>query len=221
MESTPYWHFVMNSRTILWVTPLVAYLLFTFWYTNTGGPLTASEIIEFVEKFEGGGRSGEQLGGIIKFMETDTGRQFLMLNNIDMNETPGDVEGAEPGETANQLMGRYMEHMYPELFKRASHPVYVGTAVHTAMDIVGIEGAQEWDTAALMRYRSRRDLMEIASNPAFQGKHHFKVAALTKTIAYPLENTLNFSDPRFLLALILIAVIALVDIGVYGRRAED
>ncbi|MEO2174864.1 MAG: hypothetical protein ABGY96_12285, partial [bacterium] len=182
----------MNRRTILWVAPLLAYLLFIFWYTNTGGPLTAEEIEGYIEKLQSSGSTPERIARIRKFMESDTGNQFLMLNNIDMNETPGDVDGAQPGESAAQLMGRYMEHMYPELFKRASHPVYFGVAVHSAMDIVGIEGAENWDQAALMRYRSRRDLFEIATNPAFQGKHHFKIAALTKTIAYPLERMLNF-----------------------------
>jgi hypothetical protein len=154
-------------------------------------------------------------------MEEDTGRQFLMLNNIDMNENPGPVDGAEPGETAQQLMGRYMEHMYPELLKRACHPAFFGVVVFSSMDIVGIDNAETWDQAALMRYRSRRDLLDIATNPAFQGKHEFKVAALTKTIAYPVEATIYLSDPRFLLALILIAVVALVDIALFGRRSTS
>ena len=108
--------------------------------------------------------------------------------------------------------------MYPELFKRACHPVYAGRAIHSSMDIVGIEGAEVWDQTALMRYRSRRDLMDIASNPAFAGKHHFKVAALTKTIAYPVESIINFSDPRFFLFLILTMCVALIDIAIYGRN---
>ena len=35
-------------------------------------------------------------------------------------------------------------------------------------------------------------------------KHAFKVAAMEKTIAYPVETVIYLSDPRFLLALILI-----------------
>ena len=49
-----------------------------------------------------------------------------------------------------------MEHMYPELLKRASHPVFVGNSVLQAVDIVGIENAEDWDSMALMRYKSRR-----------------------------------------------------------------
>lgn len=208
----------MSSRKVLWGLPLLAYLVFCFWYTNTEGELNPAEIERLIAQMRENGRDEAQLARLKVFMEADTGRQFLMLNNIDMNETPPEVEGAEPGESADQLMNRYMEHMYPELFKRASHPIYFGQAVFTAMDVSGIEGAESWDSAALFRYRSRRDMLEIVSNPAFGERHHFKIAALTKTVAYPLESTLYLSDPRLLLALILLCVVALIDIALFGRR---
>lgn len=154
-------------------------------------------------------------------MATDTGRQFLMVNNLDMAVDPADVEGALSGENAAQLMDRYMEHMYPALLRRACHPVYVGEAIFRAMDVVGIDGAEIWDRAVLLRYRSRRDLMDIVSNPAFTGKHEFKSAALDKTIAYPLENTLYLSDPRLLLALLLLALTALADSLIYSRGSRS
>ena len=49
----------------------------------------------------------EQFGG------EDTGKHFIMINNIDYNESPGNVAGAAPGENAQQLMDRYMGHMIP------------------------------------------------------------------------------------------------------------
>jgi hypothetical protein len=141
-----------------------------------------------------------------------------MVNNIDMNESPPNVEGAEPGESASKLMGRYMAHMIPALLARACHPVLMGSAVYPTMDLVGIEGAEDWDQAALFRYRSRRALLEIVTNPAFNGKHHFKTAALDKTIAYPIETSLYLGDPRLLLGLILLALTALVDGWRLSRR---
>jgi len=209
----------MSGRILLWVVPFLFYLIFTFWYTNTDGSLSEDEISDFVTKLQVNGFSAVQASRLREFMASDSGRQFLMLNNLDMADNPGTVKGAGPGETASDLMNRYMEHMYPELFKRACHPIYLGEAVFTALDIVGIEGGESWDRAALFRYRSRRDFMEIVSNPALPGKHEFKVAALDKTIAYPLENTIYLSDPRMLLALILISTIALIDIALYGRRS--
>jgi len=157
------------------------------------------------------GSEPEVVRFIEQFARQDTGRQFLMVNNIDMNEDPPDTEGAEPGESADDLMGRYMAHMIPALLIRACHPVLIGSAVYSSMDVVGIEGAENWDQAALFRYKSRRAFLDIVTNPAFKGEHHFKTAALEKTIAFPIETNWYLSDPRLLLGLMLLALTALVD----------
>ena len=199
----------MNNSMKIWISLLVIYAGFFLWYTDMGGKLDEEEIEFFLEKLEENASvnsddSRTQISQIKRFMEEDTGRQFLMVNNIDMNENPEDVEGAESGESAEGLLDRYMEHMYSQLIKRACHPVFAGYAIHPSMDIVGIEGAEIWDQAVLMRYKSRRAFMEVVTHPNMLSKHDFKVAALEKTIAYPVETALYLSDPRFLLALILI-----------------
>ena len=43
-------------------------------------------------------------------------------------------------------------------------------------------------------------------NPKMFSKHEFKIAALDKTIAYPIETVLYLSDPRLLLGLILLII---------------
>ena len=199
----------MNNSMKIWISLLVIYAGFFLWYTDMGGKLDEEEIEFFLEKLEENASvnsddSRTQISRIKRFMEEDTGRQFLMVNNIDINENPEDVEGAEPGESAESLLDRYMEHMYSQLIKRACHPVFAGYAIHPSMDIVGIEGAEIWDQAALMRYKSRRAFMEVVTHPNMLSKHEFKVAALEKTVAYPVETILYPSDPRFLLALMLI-----------------
>ena len=51
-----------------------------------------------------------------KFMREDSGKQFLMINVIDMSENPvSQMERAE--ESSDMLMNKYMEHMYGELLK--------------------------------------------------------------------------------------------------------
>ena len=208
----------MNKSLRNWFILIFIYCTFFVWYTDLGGKLDSDEIATYLVKMQDNReavgfsspaekeRAKEQGVIIEEFMREDTGRQFFVVNNIDMSENPQDVEGAQPGEDADQLMSRYMEHMYAELFKRASHPVFLGSAVSTAIDIVGIENAESWDSAALMRYKSRRAFMEIVSNPKMLGKHEFKIAALNKTIAYPVETVIYLSDPRLLLGLILIII---------------
>ena len=63
----------------------------------------------------------------------------------------------------------------------------------------------------LMRYRSRRTFMEIITHPDMVDRHEFKIAALDKTIAYPIEMQLYLSDPRLLLGLILLIVTLMLD----------
>ncbi|MEE4381207.1 MAG: hypothetical protein V2J02_04355 [Pseudomonadales bacterium] len=55
---------------------------------------------------------------------------------------------------------------------------------------------------ALLRDRSRRDLLEIALAPAFLEPHVYRIEALTRTIAFPVAPSLHPGDPRFLLGLV-------------------
>jgi hypothetical protein len=201
----------MNSRITLWLVPAALYVAFTLWYTDFGGPLNDAEIQQNIDAMRSNGVSEERIASMTRFMREDTGRQLLMINALDLNPNPPDVPGAEPGETGEQLMARYMAHMLPALLRRASHPVLVGDAVFTAVDVVGIDNAEHWQSGAVVRYRSRRTLMDIVIDPTFIDPHHFKIASLAKTIAFPIEPQLNLGDPRLLLALLLLAVTALLD----------
>jgi hypothetical protein len=201
----------MTTRLQLWLFPALLYAVFVFWYTDFKGPLSNEEIEDFVQVMTGNGVAPERVDYFAQFLRNDTGRQFLMLNNIDKNENPPAVDGAPANADADTLIGLYMQHMIPELIKRACHPVLMGPAVYSAIDITGIEGAEQWTDAAVFRYRSRRSFMEIISDPEILGPHHFKLAALDKTIAYPIEPSLYLGDPRLLLGLILLALTALID----------
>ena len=201
-----------------WLILGAVYIGFFFWYTDMGGKLSQEEIQIFIKKHEqniindGVSPDSEEfqlrIDFLKKFMEEDNGKQFIMVNNIEMNKNPGDVVGANPGESADQLMSRYMEYMWPNLLKRASHPIFMSNAIYQSMDLVGIEGAETWDQAALMRYKSRRTMMEIVTNPNMMNRHDFKIAALQKTIAYPVEPFGFYSDMRLIFGM-LIAIVGL------------
>ncbi len=214
----------MTTRAKIWLSSLIIYSAFVFWYTDFSGPLSDAEVDQFVATLKQRNSDPKTTVYIENFLRNDRGRQFLMLNNLDMADNPPDVEGANPGESADQLMNRYMEHMYPELLKRASHPVVFGQAAYSALDMVGIENTtemQEWTDGALFRYRSRRTFMEIVANPNIKGRHEFKLAALDKTIAYPIETSIYLGDMRLLLGLILLSLTALLDNIRFARRAKS
>ena len=198
----------------IWIPTSIIYISFFLWYTNLGGKLTSEEIDFFSKKMfenqlESSNMNEDTRTVFLDFMKNDTGNQFIMVNVIKLNDDPPNVKGANPGEDAVSLIGRYMEFMYPELLIRASHPIFAGSSVGKVMDKVGIEGLDNWDRAALMRYKSRRALMEIVINPEMTGRHDFKIAAIKHTLAYPVEVQLNPADPRgiFLLILVILGLI--------------
>ena len=199
-----------------WLILGSVYIVFFFWYTDIEGALSQEEIQGFLNKHEQNiidnrlSTNLEELqlrmDFLRRFMEEDSGRQFIMVNNIEMDPDPGDVPGANSGESADELLSRYMEHMWPNLLKRASHPIFGGNAIWQSMDLVGIEGAETWDQMALMRYKSRRAFMEIVTHPNMMDRHDFKVAAMQKTIAYPVEPFAYFSDLRIILGMLMVII---------------
>ena len=194
----------------IWVSLFIVYGLFFTWYTDFGGKLSDDEIKFYYSKFESNAlKDGRVLEPRIKellqnFMEEDSGKQFLMVNVIDMSENPTFSDGTVSEESSDDLMNEYMEHMYGEILKRASHPAFIGSAVNGSMDLVGIENAEVWETAALFRYKSRRAFLEIVTHPDMNSKHKYKIAALEKTIAFPVETKLYLGDPRLLLSFIFL-----------------
>lgn len=209
----------MSHRLALWLGSALLYGIFVGWYTDFGGPLTEAEIQDFVAKTD-----DRDLGGsatkkaLLEFLRNDTGHQFLMINAVDLAENPPTIAGAPPNANAQTLIDLYMEYMIPELLSNASHPVVVGKSVGNSLDLLGIEGAEEWSDGAIMRYRSRRTLMEIISNPEFYDHHDFKLAGLEKTIAYPIEPRIHLGDLRLLLGLFLLAATALIDARLAHRK---
>ena len=138
-----------------------------------------------------------------------------MFNAVDLAKNPPQIEGAPPDADGQTLIDLYMEHMIPALLSRASHPVVVGKSVADSLDLLGIEGAETWSDGAIMRYRSRRTLIDIIGDTEFYERHDFKLAGLEKTIAYPIEPRIYLGDLRLLLGLLMLAVTALLN----GRLA--
>ena len=212
----------MTSRRKLWLGSIVLYALFFSWYTDFGGPLTETEIQAYIAKTANLDLGGDPLsrGALLEFMRKDTGGQFLMFNAVDLAKNPPQMEGAPPDADGQTLIDLYMEHMIPALLSRASHPVAVGKSVADSLDLLGIEGAQSWSHGAIMRYRSRRTLIDIIGNPEFYSRHDFKLAGLEKTIAYPIEPRIYVGDLRLLVGLFMLAITALLDARLTHHKAK-
>ncbi len=190
----------------------VLYAIFFYWYTPFGGPLTEDEIAYYTQilnERSGGDVNAERW---IEFMRSDTGDDFAMINVLDLRDTPQQVEGVEPGDTSLDVMSRYTTPFFRTAVPNAAHPVLLGTAANRALDIWGID-ADVWDQGGVVRYRSRRDVLKQIDAISSQvqdwdseGIHAYKIAALEKTIAYPLDPWFHLGDPRIVLGLVFLVL---------------
>lgn len=187
----------------VWLALGLAYLAFFFWYTPFGGPLEQAEIDEYLTMLSRNGVDPEKVAVWRTFLESDSGGDFAMFNAIQMRDTPLPVDGVSPGATSEEILARYTRPFLGRALRSAAHPVLLGSAAAPAVDLWGIEGAETWTTGGIVRYRSRRDLMEQATAVGPTGIHDFKIAAMEKTIAFPLDPWLQLGDPRLILALVL------------------
>ena len=191
-----------------WAILGIIYAAFFYWYTSFGGPLSDEEIVHYTAVLATAPDTKGDTQRWITFMESDTGGDFAMWNAVDLLDTPRPTPGVEPGDTAEDVVNRYTAPFFTMAMGRASHPVLGGVAANSALDIWGIEGGEDWDNGLLVRYRSRRDIMEMIEELTASGTdiHSFKVAAVEKTIAFPLDPWFHPGDPRLLLALIFIVI---------------
>ena len=198
-------------KNIHWYFFIIFYVFFFIWYTNLSGPLNDKEIKFFMKVISERAVNDEQrIERLRKFMEEDDGKDFFMVNFLDYNDTPETMPATGKGASSSNLMNYYMEYMYPEMFKRASHPVFFSDVFFPAMDIVSAEGMEDWDNVALVRYRSRKDMLQIGLNPIFDERHPYKIEALDKTIAIPVE-TPFLNDLRLILFILFLTLGLFID----------
>jgi len=204
-----------------WIVLVLGWLAFTGWYTSWGGPLDADEIDAYVATLRARGEPGRELDILRTFLESDTGDDLVMVNVIEFDPTPEPVAGSPVEGDGRAVLEGYMAYMWPALLSRASHPIVGGQAAAGAVEQWGLEASAAWSMAGLMRYRSRRDLMEIVTDPAFAGAHVFKSAAMTKTLAFPIDPWFQLGDPRLVLALVLLVLGQGVDRLLGQRRSAE
>ena len=195
----------MTASKWIWLLMGIIYATFFTWYTSFDGPITQEEMERYLDSASRmqGFSSQDNMANLRAFMENDSGDDFVMINIGQMYDKPLLIEGITPSQTSQEVQSQYMEYMFPEMLRRASHPMFMGKAASPrAFDTINVDGMETWSGFAGVRYRSRRDLMDIVLNPKFDGAHKFKVASIAKTIAFPIDPYSHLGDPRLILAML-------------------
>jgi hypothetical protein len=111
-------------------------------------------------------------------------------------------------------MNEYVRHFVAQLLLRGGHPVMATRKVAGYIDAWNAPPDEGWTIAGMMRYRSRRDLMELAAQEQFQRAHPFKIAAVDKTFSFPTQVVTEMVlRPRGVAALVLILTAALIHLA--------
>jgi hypothetical protein len=207
----------MRARWI-WLAALLGYGLFSLWYDNWRGPLRPEEIDALLERARVQSQlEPERLATVRAFLEADDGGEFFMLNLLRPHPEPVATPGSGERRPAREVMEGYTRHFMPALFLRGGHPALFGRAAGGYVEAWGVEPDPGWSASGVIRYRSRRDMMELATDPAFEPAHAFKIAALQKTLAFPLSPAWVVAGPRFAVASLLALAAALWQVAALRR----
>jgi hypothetical protein len=189
----------------LWAGAIALYGAFSLWYNGWRGPLTGEEIETYRKRFEASaeGRDPQRAADLRAFLESDDGGEFFMLNLIRLQPDPVPMPGSGEPTPARRVLEAYTRQFMPGVFRRAGHPAFLGRAAGSYLEAWGVEPDPGWSFTGIVRYRSRRDLMELATAPGFEPAHVYKIAAIANTLAFPVAPVTMFFGPRVWVALVL------------------
>lgn len=203
----------------IWIGALVVYGAFIAWYDNWRGPLTKEEVEMYMARLTRNQQvEPARLDAVRRFLESDDGREFYMVNVIATYRDPVEMPGTGERKPAREVLERYTSYFMAELFRRAGHPAFAGPAAGGVLEEWGIESNPDWTFSGVIRYRSRRDMAELASDPRFEPAHAYKIAAMAHTFAFPVAPAPIFVGPRVWVALVLALLAALAQLGSSALR---
>jgi len=203
----------MTIPIIIWTTAFLIYAIFWLWYVGIRKPLSKTEIDKYLNKLsEYGNDSAQGVSDVRAFLENDTGKSFVMVNSILLKEKPDQVEGVKEGDTSLKTLVAYHKPFMKMMFKKGGIGIFQGRVAGRSVDVIGVDNAEEWKISAINRFRSRRDFMDIITHPTFHEKHDLKFAALSKSIAYPVDPWFQLGGLAAIVPLVIALIAALVHI---------
>jgi hypothetical protein len=192
------------TATIIWGIAALLYVGFWFWYIGFSRKITSQEVQSAVELLETRSTySAKQIDAIRRFFEQDDGKDFVMVNLLELKE---------PFNESRKKMAAYQKIFLGNLLKRAGHPVFVARAASGNIEDIDC-GTDNWTAAGMVRYRSRRDLLEVLPDTVGSKHHELKLESLARTFAYPSAPWTIIGGPKLLVPMALALAAALLHLA--------
>ncbi|MEM9947991.1 MAG: hypothetical protein AAF810_18285 [Cyanobacteria bacterium P01_D01_bin.36] len=223
------------TKTLInWGSVSILLLLFFIWHGAFEGPLTDEEIKLYLGRIlaqspqteaealelsqmslddierqltgqqlgsSDGESSADELLQLLDFMRSDDGGPFVMVNLLHLRDSVSSAEDSAAAEFAD-----YNSAVLGFLLPRGSYPLYNGDAAGQSLAIWGIENGEDWSAAGLVRYRSRRVMIEMITSSDFMQSQGNKTSSLAKTIAVPTTPTLVVGSLNLTVVLLLLMI---------------
>lgn len=195
----------MTAGTI-WGFAALCYALFWWWYVGFRTKVTPAEVDSIMQLLAGEGDwTGQQKEHIRHFLANDDGRDFVMVNLLHLKL---------PVAESRRNLETYQKIFLGALLRKAGHPVMVARAASGNVENVACDHADNWSAAGMIRYRSRRDLLEMLPDTIGSEHHGLKLASLEKTFAFPASSWFLLGGPRIVCALAIALLAALTQLFV-------
>lgn len=210
---------MFTGPRILVAALVVIYAVFLIWYGGHGTPLTPEETDRLFAGIAERAKNEPNPDGRIReelrtLAASDDGNEFYMLNLIRYRPKALYPAGSGYGEDALEADARYNRAIAPYLLRHGGVPVFIGEPQGRFLDEAG---DPVWQRVAIVRYRSRRDLLEMVIDLAGQNVAVHKWASIEKTQVFPVRPIFSLIFVRGPVAALLVLLGLLLHVGL--RRA--
>ncbi len=197
------------------VIPTGIVIAFMYWYQWGARVLLPSEVNEYMAVIEAQTQSSgarHDLPALRKFLSEDDGKPVYTVNLYNFHDVADYPDGSGYSGTGRQAYTRFSNIMISLMAKRGSHPIYGSDWADQANS--------NWDRIVIVRYRSRRDLVNLFATDDFAEASLHKWASLREHERM-LVQALHIPDGMYIIALIAVFIgIAIMFAGRFWLRTR-
>ena len=185
-------------------TAAILYTIFLLWYGGWGKPMSQEEAQGLILNLKrAGGKENDPDNELIQHfrevVKNDDGKAFIMVNLMKFKKT----------NEAKAANARYSKKIFPLLLKHGSPPIFVSNVQGRFLHL---EGSDDWDQVAFIRYRSRKDFLKMAADAAKLDLGKDKWLSLEKTHVFPVKPIFHLSSLRIGVAVVLITLTSVISL---------
>src|SRR5207247_10940109 len=119
------------------------------------------------------------------------------------------------GDDPLEADARYNRAIVPYLLKHGGVPVFLGKPEGRFIEEAG---DPEWHRVAIVRYRSRRDMLKMVADLAGQNVAVHKWASIEKTQVFPVASPFNLIFVRGFIAALIAVFGVVLHLSLRGRQ---